>query len=128
VAASRVIEPDALGGGAPARAPLADVLQDGSAHPLLDASFGPRGAALVARALARFVERFPVLATADRDATLHAPCIEGVGDYPVVDGHLEAAPGVFVAGDACGRFRGIVASMVSGRYVGLRVSVRSARV
>ena len=33
---------------------------------------------------------------------------------------LELAPGVRVAGDLTGRFRGIVASMVSGRYAALR--------
>jgi len=38
--------------------------------------------------------------------------------YPVATDDLVLAPGVLVAGDACGRFRGLVASMASGRYVG----------
>jgi hypothetical protein len=45
-----------------------------------------------------------------------------VGDYPVDDGALQVAPGVWVVGDAVGRFRGIVASMISGRYVAARIS------
>jgi uncharacterized FAD-dependent dehydrogenase len=55
-------------------------------------------------------------------ALVYAPVIEGVGDYPVSSETLEVAPRVFVAGDACGRFRGIVAAMVSGRYVATRIA------
>ena len=93
--------------------------------PCMRATFGAAGAAVVGSALERFVELFPELAS-DGAARLHGPCIEGVGDYPVSDEHLELAPGVFVAGDACGRFRGIVASMISGRYVGGRITAERA--
>ena len=82
--------------------------------------FGERGAALMVRGLARLREWCPGLRD-DSDAWVYAPCIEGVGDYPVDDGALRVAPGVWVAGDVCGRFRGIVASMVSGRYVALQL-------
>lgn len=54
------------------------------------------------------------------EGEVFSPCIEGVGDFPVDGGALEVAPGVRVAGDLTGRFRGIVASMVSGRYAALR--------
>ncbi len=79
--------------------------------------FGIRGAALLARARDALLAFAPDLT----DATIYAPCLEGVGDYPVVDGALAAAPGVWIAGDACGRFRGIVASMIAGRYVARQI-------
>ena len=83
--------------------------------------FGPIGASAVVRALDRLRDWCPALAD-DPDARVHAPCIEGVGDYPEDDGALALAPGIWAAGDVCGRFRGIVASMVSGRYVAARVA------
>ena len=49
--------------------------------------------------------------------------ILNLGDYPVDDGDLNIAPGIWMAGDLCGRFRGIVASMISGRYVGCAVAL-----
>ncbi|KAF6810475.1 hypothetical protein CSOJ01_06287 [Colletotrichum sojae] len=53
----------------------------------------------------------------DEEATLIGPTLEGVGWYPKVDGNLRLldAP-VWVVGDACGLFRGIVAAMISGHY------------
>ncbi len=98
----------------PFRAPLRDLLDVG---PASVAAFGRVGAELVADAAWRFVAAAPELER-DPDAVVHGPCIEGVGEYPVSTADLALAGGVFVAGDACGRFRGIVASMVSGRYVG----------
>ncbi len=122
VALARAIEPHVFGAGASFQAPLGELLRAAEdADPRLVASFGPAGAAVVADALGRFVERFPDLRD-DRAAVVHGPCIEGVGDYPVSSDDLELAPGVLVAGDVCGRFRGIVASMVSGRYVGRQVT------
>ncbi len=118
----RVTEPDRARtiashvlGAAPMHCLLAD-----AAGPILR-TFGKEGGALIEQMLARFAERFPSVG-GDRDATVHAPCIEGVGDYPVSDAALELAPGVLIAGDACGRFRGIVASMVSGRYVAAAIN------
>ncbi len=117
-ALSRAIEGRLLApGGAPLRASLLGVLRERGRRGGLAATFGEEGAALILRALDRFIEHAPELA-GDPSATLYAPCIEGVGDYPVDDGDLGIAPGVWMAGDLCGRFRGIVASMISGRYVG----------
>jgi uncharacterized protein len=79
--------------------------------------FGDAGAGALTRALDRLRERTPGI----DGATVYAPCIEGVGDYPRDDGNLAVAPGVWIAGDAVGRFRGIVASMVSGRYAAGRM-------
>ena len=83
--------------------------------------FGPRGSAIVSRGVEHFVQAFAINHEGTR---IHAPCIEGVGDYPLSDRHLQVADNVFVAGDVSGRFRGIIASMVSGRYVGARLSRR----
>jgi hypothetical protein len=122
VVLAREIEGHVFPSTTPFIAPLGELLHGESlAEDLrMTATFGARGAAVVARVVARFIARFPELAR-ETPATIHAPCIEGVGDYPVTDGHLEAAPAVFVAGDACGRFRGIVASMISGRYIAARI-------
>ena len=120
---AREIEPSLFGASpAPFVAPLGRVL-GGPAHrdPNMVATFGEAGALVLGSAIERFVGRYPELES-DGVAVVHGPCIEGIGDYPVSDEHLELAPGVFVAGDACGRFRGIVASMISGRYVGARIT------
>lgn len=81
--------------------------------------FGARGADLLTVALGRFDAFCPELA--GESVRVHAPVIEGVGDYPIDDGALGVAPGVYLAGDAGGRFRGIVAAMVSARYVARRI-------
>jgi uncharacterized protein len=81
---------------------------------------GEVGAGWLARARDTLLSYAPSLAHAN--GRVVAPAIEGVGDYPVDDGSLQLAPGVWVAGDACGRFRGIVAAMVSGRYVARRIN------
>lgn len=124
---ARVIEPHLFRGGRTEAdvlgLPLSHVTAD---HPAMVETFGDHGASLVVRAIDRFVARFAELRD-DPAAMVHGPCIEGVGDYPITGDHLEAAPSVFVAGDACGRFRGIVASMVSGRYVGRRIVEASAK-
>ena len=108
-------------GRAPLRTPLGEILNQGESARGLVEIFGSRGAALVSQALRRFLARFPAL-EGDPSASLYAPCVEGVGDYPLDDGDLKLAPGIWIAGDACGRFRGIVASLVSGRYVGAEIS------
>jgi uncharacterized protein len=74
-----------------------------------------------AEALWHALGRLRELVSLDGDLRVYTPAIEGVGDYPADDGALRGAPGVWIAGDACGRFRGIVASMVSGRYVARRI-------
>lgn len=114
-ALARATEPF-LFNAAPLSLPLAD-----TDLTTLTPPFGPVGAAAVVRALARLRDWCPALAD-DRHARVHAPCIEGVGDYPDDDGALRLTPDIWAAGDVCGRFRGIVASMVSGRYVAARVA------
>ncbi len=102
---------------ASATAPLRTSLAAWLATPsLLVPVFGERGAAALHRAVLRLRDWAPELT----DAEIHAPVIEGVGDYPV-DRDLQVADRLWIAGDACGRFRGIVASMVSGRYVARRL-------
>jgi uncharacterized FAD-dependent dehydrogenase len=85
--------------------------------------FGARGAQAVTTARQRLEEFCPALA--QLPGRVFAPSIEGVGEYPVCDDFLQAAPGVFIAGDAAGRFRGIVAAMISGRYVAQRILSRA---
>ncbi len=88
-----------------------------AAPELLVPIYGSAGAVALHHAVRRLREYVPQLV----DATIHAPVIEGVGDYPL-DDNLQIAPQIWIAGDACGRFRGIVASMVSGRYVARQIA------
>jgi uncharacterized protein len=118
------IEDALFQGCVPITTPLAPLA---GAEKKLLAMFGEEGAELVARALRRFADAFLVRNEIEEAVILHAPCIEGVGAYPVSDEHLQIAPNVFVAGDVSGRFRGIVASLVSGRYVAQRLMSASAR-
>lgn len=92
---------------------------------LLAPTFGEAGALAAFRALGRLLDFAPGLR--GDGARVYAPCLEGIGDYPIDDGSLEIAPGLWVAGDACGRFRGIVAGMVSGRYAALRAIGQASR-
>lgn len=117
-ALGRAVE-ESLYDNPPESFPLADWLAEGPSR--LRRWFGDEGSVALSRALERLLERSPGIRETPAGATVHSPCIEGVGDYPVDDGHLAVAPGVWIAGDAVGRFRGIVASMVSGRYAALRM-------
>jgi uncharacterized protein len=57
-----------------------------------------------------------------RRATITGPCIEGIGYYPSVDGHLRVGDlPVWVAGDETGVFRGLVAALISGHYAASQV-------
>lgn len=57
------------------------------------------------------------------------PTIEGVGDYPVVTNQLETEhPGVYVAGDALGLFRGLTAALLSGHCIGQQIINHTAYV
>ena len=53
-------------------------------------------------------------------ARVKGPCIEGVAYYPKLDENLRLTnkKPMWVSGDATGIFRGIVAAMISGFYVG----------
>lgn len=78
----------------------------------------------IAASLRRGVERlFSLLSVKQLEGlTAYGPAIEGVGEYPLLDRSLrvEGWP-LYVAGDACGLFRGLVAAMVSGAYLGFGV-------
>lgn len=77
----------------------------------------------VAEALAQGVKAFESdFGVKLADALLHLPAIEGVGYYPDVDEGLAVAPGVWVAGDAAGVFRGLLAALVSGRFAAREAS------
>ncbi len=68
-------------------------------------------------ALARLVTMWPDFL--DSATACIFPAIEGLGHYPALDGDLRVVDeGIWFAGDAAGRFRGIVAGLVSGYYVG----------
>ena len=59
-----------------------------------------------------------------RDAQLVGPTLEGVGMYPVHNSRLgTTAPGLWVAGDVAGTFRGLVAALVSGGVAGHAIGV-----
>lgn len=45
---------------------------------------------------------------------IHAPCVEGVGDYPDLNQYHAVGRGAYVAGDASGMYRGLVPSMLGG--------------
>lgn len=50
------------------------------------------------------------------------PTFEGVGDYPLLNEDLAIeGENIYVIGDACGLFRGIIPSMMSGLYIGLKL-------
>ncbi len=59
-------------------------------------------------------------------ARLHGMAIEGVGSYPDVGDDLRVGARTWVAGDACGLFRGLTAAFVSGYFCGRQVA-RSLR-
>jgi uncharacterized protein len=82
---------------------------------------GNRLGNLMLEGLTRLAHRFP--AVLDPDASLIGPTLEGVGWYPANDDTLQV-PDIpaWMAGDACGKFRGIVASMISGYYAAGRVN------
>jgi uncharacterized FAD-dependent dehydrogenase len=81
----------------------------------LDAVYGPALRAVMVRGVERLCNAFPEVD--DPMTRLIGPTLEGVGWYPRTDGNLQLldAP-AWVAGDACGLFRGIVAAMISGHY------------
>lgn len=65
----------------------------------------------------RLAETFPEIL--DEDTYLIGPTLEGIGWYPKLTQNLQLkdTPS-WVIGDACGLFRGIVAAMISGHYIG----------
>lgn len=98
-----VLSLDAVLGGEPA------------AVAAFDRVYGPELRELMVRGLSRLTAAYPALR--ETGSRLIGPTLEGVGWYPEVDGDLRLPDTpVWVAGDACGLFRGIVAAMISGHY------------
>lgn len=81
----------------------------------LDRIYGPVLRGHMMRGLDRLCEAFPEVDSAE--TVLIGPTLEGVGWYPEVDAELRAKDcPAWLVGDSCGRFRGIVAAMISGYY------------
>jgi uncharacterized FAD-dependent dehydrogenase len=56
-------------------------------------------------------------------ATIHAPAVEGIMNYPVLEHDLRVPrEPIWVAGDGVGRFRGLTAALVSGYFAGIRAA------
>lgn len=65
--------------------------------------------------LSELIKKFPEIY--DPDTFIIGPTLEGVGWYPKLNGDLRVADQpLWIAGDACGLFRGIVAALISGHY------------
>jgi len=98
--------------GAPSTSTAAEVLADPERSEIAD-TLGPPTARRIAEGLSAVVKRFAFEADGAR---LYAPALEGLGYYPAVGRALrvDSLP-IWVAGDNTGRFRGIVAALISGR-------------
>ncbi|MFI1304994.1 FAD-binding protein [Streptomyces sioyaensis] len=98
------------------RVPLQEFLSGRpEASEALHRAYGVEVSALMREGLERLGEKFPGIAGARTE--LIGPTLEGVGWYPKVNGDLRMAEWpMYLAGDACGLFRGIVAAMISGWY------------
>ncbi|WP_326615238.1 FAD-dependent oxidoreductase (plasmid) [Streptomyces scopuliridis] len=80
-----------------------------------DSVYGAELREIMVRGLSRLAAAYPAIR--DNGTQLIGPTLEGVGWYPRVDGDLRLLDTpAWVAGDACGLFRGIVAAMISGHY------------
>ena len=88
---------------------------------VLERVYGPVLAERMVQGLDHLAHAFPGIRASG--ARLIGPTLEGVGWYPAVDRglRLRGAP-AWVAGDACGLFRGIVAAMISGHYAADRLA------
>ena len=90
--------------------------RDGGARQL-ELLLGPLLSACLADGLARLVADFPQRHLPQAQVT--GPTLEGVGMYLDHDDRLATRlPGLWVAGDAAGSFRGLTAAMVSGHAAG----------
>ena len=59
----------------------------------------------------------------EAEAVAVGPTLEGVGEYPLLDGNLKVqGKNLWFAGDQSGIFRGLTAAFVSGYFAGIRAS------
>ncbi|WP_456756604.1 hypothetical protein [Bradyrhizobium sp. USDA 4461] len=78
-------------------------------------------AALMADGLRQLVARFGDAAFSH--AVIHYPAVEGLGGYPMLSDNLRVPDTrIWAAGDVNGRFRGLVAALVSGYFSGLQIA------
>jgi uncharacterized FAD-dependent dehydrogenase len=85
---------------------------------LLSPYFKPDVAQYVFLGFMKLKEHFSSLADA-HPLEIVGPTIEGVGNYPIVTNELQTAhPGLYIAGDLLGLFRGLTAALLSGHYIG----------
>ncbi|PHM72691.1 FAD-dependent monooxygenase [Xenorhabdus kozodoii] len=99
------------------RVKLQDVLNTDSESAIkLKNTYGEKLMKLMLDGVKSLMKKFPIL---DHPETrLIGPTLEGIGWYPEINGELRMPDlPVWVAGDACGLFRGIVAAFISGHYV-----------
>ncbi|MBB2162436.1 FAD-dependent oxidoreductase [Gluconacetobacter sacchari] len=98
------------------KVPLRDVLaHKKSTLDIFHRVYGPELSESMIVGLRHLIAQFPSI---DHETTnLIGPTLEGVGWYPVLDDYLSLRDvPAWVAGDACGLFRGIVAALISGHY------------
>jgi uncharacterized FAD-dependent dehydrogenase len=106
----------------PARMTLSEFLSaDAPESTPIGSQLGPELTSFMLRGLRRLTAHFGDAAFSE--ATIHCPAIEGFGHYPMVDNSLRI-PGtrIWAAGDVNGRFRGLVAALVSGYFVGMQIA------
>lgn len=108
------------------RVPLREFLFCGDSNEIV-LQAGPLAAGAMRCGLKLLSDRFPSLLSTETD--LIGPTLEGVGWYPANNDNLRCPNGpAWVVGDATGKFRGIVAAMVSGHYAASRAALeRGAR-
>lgn len=80
-----------------------------------DTVYGTKLKSIMLDGLNRLIDKFPVIN--HEQTRLIGPTLEGVGWYPELNRDLRFPyEPVWVIGDACGLFRGIIAAFISGHY------------
>ena len=89
---------------------------------LLYPYFTPSVAEYVSIGLHELKNHFKSLNNAN-SIEITGPTLEGIGDYPIVDNQLKTShPGLYIAGDSLGLFRGLTAALLSGHYIGQQIN------
>lgn len=104
----------------PVSLPLWPLIRNRGGRDVVSKILGTTLANLAIDGLRSFVDQMPH--TPSEHAVVHAPAIEGLGMYPNDDGALRVSENLWVAGDGTGRFRGIVAAMISGRLAAIQIA------
>ena len=98
---------------------LAFVSKQPLAQKPVEAALGLTLSKMLHLGLIELLDKHPAAAI---DAILIGPTLEGIGSYPAVTADLQLPRmSCWVVGDATGIFRGLIAAMVSGYYVGLAI-------